>query len=435
MPATVSTEVTSGPSSRAGRQNRESRAARLSTVADRTLSTPDSPLRTTGLSPAALLDIVEALDAATRGIAGVLSFERVIQLIVDRVRELVSAQYAALGIADEKGVLERFVTSGLSREERERIGPLPRGHGLLGLLIRDAVPVRIADITTHPKRFGFPPHHPVMTSLLGVPITVRGRVVGDLYLSNKLGAAEFSAADQAVVEMFALHAGIAIENARLHEEVHRLAIVEERERIGQDLHDGIIQSLYALGLSLEDVPEFMASDPAEAQVRIERAIDGLHLAIRDIRNFIFGLRPERLAQVGLVGGLAAIADEFRLNTMIDLDFRADDELNEELPAEVTVQLLQIAQEALSNVARHSGATQAEISVTAGNAEADQVVLAIGDNGAGFDPEASRSEAHRGLPNMRSRVASIGGRLEVVSAPDTGTRIIVRVPRPDGGVPG
>ncbi len=105
--------------------------------------------------------------------------------------------------------------------------------------------------------------------------------------------------------MFALHAGIAIENARLHEEVQRLAVVEERERIGQDLHDGIIQSLYALSLSLEDVPEFMSSDPDEARARVDRAIDGLHLTIRDIRNFIFGLRPERLAQVGLVGGLAA----------------------------------------------------------------------------------------------------------------------------------
>jgi len=402
-------------------------------VADRVPSTRENPLRTTDLSPAALLDLVDALDTATRGIAGVLSFERVLQLIVDRVRELVDAQYAALGIADDRGVLERFVTSGLSREARERIGPLPRGLGLLGLLIHDATSVRTPDIASHPKSYGFPPHHPPMSSFLGVPITVRGRVVGDLYMTNKRAAPEFSAADQAVVEMFALHAGIAIENARLHEEVHRLAVVEERERIGQDLHDGIIQSLYALGLSLEDVPEFMVTDPAEAQARIERAIDGLHLAIRDIRNFIFGLRPERLAQVGLVGGLAAIADEFRLNTVIDLDFVADDALNEELPAELTVQLLQVAQEALSNIARHSGATQARIAVTAG-ADGDGVNLEIADNGVGFDPDASRSEDHRGLVNMRSRVGSIGGRLEVVSGPDSGTRIIVRVPRPDGGVP-
>ena len=113
-----------------------------------------------------------------------------------------------------------------------------------------------------------------MHSLLGVPITVRGRVVGDFYLTDKRGAPEFDPADQAIVEMFALHAGIAIENARLHEEVQRLAVVEERERIGQDLHDGIIQGLYGVGLSLEDVPELMIDDPAEAQARVERAIEG-----------------------------------------------------------------------------------------------------------------------------------------------------------------
>jgi signal transduction histidine kinase len=403
-------------------------------VPDLEPSQQQSPLRATGLSSAALLDLVEALDLATRGISGVLSFERVLQLIVDRVRELVGARYAALGIADDRGVLERFVTSGLTREQRERIGPLPRGHGLLGVLIHKAETVRIPDIGADPRSYGFPPHHPPMGSFLGVPITVRNRVVGDLYLTDKQSAVEFSATDQAVVEMFALHAGIAIENAGLHEEVQRLAVVEERERIGQDLHDGIIQSLYALSLSLEDVPEFMTSDPDEARVRIDRAIDGLHLAIRDIRNFIFGLRPERLAQVGLVGGLAAVADEFRLNAVVDLDFRADEALNEELPTEVTVQLLQIAQEALSNVARHSGASRVTVAVAAGRDDGDQVVLEIADNGTGFDPGGDRSEDHRGLLNMRARVGAIGGRLEILSEPGTGTRIIVRVPRPDTGVP-
>lgn len=389
-----------------------------------------SPLRSTGLTADAVLDLVDALDSATRGIAGVLSFERVLQLIVDRARELVEADYAALGIADSQGRLERFVTSGLTREERERIGPLPQGHGLLGLLIHDAVPVRIRDIAAHPQSHGFPPHHPPMHSLLGVPITVRGRVVGDFYLTDKRGAPEFDPADQAIVEMFALHAGIAIENARLHEEVQRLAVVEERERIGQDLHDGIIQGLYGVGLSLEDMPELMIDDPAEAQARVERAIEGIHLAIRDIRNFIFGLRPERLSDVGLVGGLAAVAEEFRLNTVVDVELDADETLNEELPPEVTTQLLHIAQEALGNVARHAAASQAVVSLYA---EADAatgaaIVLEIADNGVGFDPAAPRSQDHRGLANVQARAAAVGGRLEVVAEPGAGARIIVRVPR-------
>ena len=143
---------------------------------------------------------------------------------------------------------------------------------------------------------------------------VKGRSVGNLYLTDKIGAPEFTEDDQRLVEMFALHAGIAIENARLHEQVQRLAIVEERERIGKDLHDGIIQSLYAVSLSLEDVPDLMAAEPAEAAARVDRAIDALNVSIRDIRNFIFGLRPELVEQGGLVGGLATLVNEFRLNT-------------------------------------------------------------------------------------------------------------------------
>jgi signal transduction histidine kinase len=398
--------------------------------------TRTDPLREAGLSGDAVLELLEALDSATRGIAGVLSFERVLQLIVDRVRELVHARYAALGIADADGVLERFATSGISREERERIGPLPRGRGLLGLLIHDAVAVRIPDIAAHPKSYGFPPDHPPMHSFLGVPIRVRGRVVGDLYLTDKRGAPEFSAADQAIAEMFALHAGIAIENARLHEEVQRLAVVEERERIGQDLHDSIIQSLYALSLSLEDVPELLADDPEEARARIDRSIDGLHLAIRDIRNFIFGLRPERLGQVGLVGGLATVVDEYRLNTMVDIELAAEVDSGEELPPDVVIQLVKIAQEALSNIARHARATRARVSLESGPSAVApgvelgrELVLEIADNGIGFDPDATRSDDHHGMRNMRARAVSLGGGLEVVSEPGAGTRIIVRIPYP------
>ena len=141
-----------------------------------------------------------------------------------------------------------------------------------------------------------------MHSFLGVPVTVKGRSVGNLYFTDKAAGQEFTAADQALVETFARHAAIAIENARLHEQVQRLAVVDERERISQDLHDGIIQSIYAVGLSLEDVPELIEEDPDEVVRRVERAIDSLHLTIRDIRNFIFGLRPELLSGMTLMGG-------------------------------------------------------------------------------------------------------------------------------------
>ena len=164
--------------------------------------------------------------------------------------------------------------------------------------------------------------------------------------------------------MFALHAGIAIENARLHEQVQRLAIVEERERIGRDLHDGIIQSIYAVGLSLEDVPDLMEDEPDVARARVEHAIDSLDQSIRDIRNFIFGLRPELLEQAGLLGGLAALADEFRVNSMVDVDVETYGVEDVDLSPDQTGQLLSIAREALSNIARHSKATRGTVSVEA-----------------------------------------------------------------------
>jgi signal transduction histidine kinase len=371
------------------------------------------------------VDRLAALDEATRGIAGVLSLERVLQLICDRLRELVGAEYAALGMADSDGMLESFVTSGMGRTERERIGELPEGHGLLGVLIREGVSLRIPDIAADPRSHGFPPHHPDMTSFLGVSIMVKGRSVGDLYMTNKRGAREFSLADQELVEMFALHAGIAIENARLHEQVQRMAVVEERERIGKDLHDGIIQGIYGVGLSLEDVPDLMDENQDEAKARIERAIERLNLTIRDIRNFIFGLRPELLEQVGLVGGLAALADEFRLNTMVDVELFADDDHDLDLPPEPTLQLLHIAREGLSNTARHANASRASLVVRAEGT--GEVVLEVSDNGRGFTVEKQRGPSHQGLPNMRARAAALGGSFQILSAPGAGTRIIVRVP--------
>jgi signal transduction histidine kinase len=367
-------------------------------------------------------NVYEALDAATQAVAGLLSVDDVLQVIVDQVRPLVRARYAALGIVDARGGIERFVTSGMDEATRSGIGSLPRGHGLLGLIVRENRSIRIPDMAKDERRYGFPPNHPPMTSFLGVPVTVKGWSVGNLYLTDKAGADEFSQADQDLVETFARHAAIAIENARLHEQVQRLAIVDERERISKDLHDGIIQTVYAVGLSLEDVPELMEEDPAEVVRRVERAIDNLHLTIRDIRNFIFGLRPELLSGTTLLGGLAAIIEEFRHNSMIDVELRPG-EIAYEPTADVTAHLLGIANEALSNIARHSGATRASIVVFA---EGDELRLSVTDYGHGFDTTAATGLGHQGLMNMRSRAAGIGATMHIDSG-TAGTTVRVVLP--------
>lgn len=365
-----------------------------------------------------------ALDDAVRGISGVLTLERVLQLIVDRVRDLARAEYAALGIVNREGEIERFLTSGMSRAARERIGAYPRGKGLLGLIIREGQTFRIADIGSDPRRAGFPPNHPPMRSFLGVPVTVKGRSVGDLYLTNKRGADEFSADDQRLVERFALHAGLAIENARLSERVQALAVVEERERIGRDLHDGVIQRIYAVALGLDDIPDTLTTDPNDAALRVERAIDALHEVIGEIRTFIYGLRPGIDGPGGMATALETLAEELRLNTTLQIEVRADATF--ELGPDFATELLNVVREALSNVARHAGADRAEVHVTRA---AGELRVMVSDDGAGFDSAKPLDGAHHGLANMRARAARLGGRLEVESAPGRGTRIILSLPLP------
>ena len=371
---------------------------------------------------------LSALDQAVRGIGGVLDTDRVLQLIADRVRDLVRAQYAAIGIVDADGAIERFITSGISDEARERIGDLPHGRGLLGLIIRENRTYRVRDIATHPERYGFPPRHPEMHSFLGMPINARGEVVGRLYLTNKLEAKEFSEEDQALVEMFALHAGIAIENARLHDQVRRLAIVDERDRISRDLHDSAIQAIYAQTLALDDVPELIADDPTEAERRVDDAIDGLHAVIRDIRNFIFGLRPVLLETGTLREGLEHLATELHRSGGVEVSVAssAPDEVLADLPIEVVAELLSVTREALSNTARHASASHANVELSV--EDDGWLRLELADDGRGFAAGHASARGHHGLNNMRARTEGLGGRFSIDASRGGGTRIIISVPR-------
>jgi len=366
---------------------------------------------------------VQALDAAVRGISGVLELSQVLQLIVDRVRELVGARYAALGIVDEQGLITEFITSGITAEQRAAIGDLPHGRGLLGLIIRENRAYRIPKIQAHPESYGFPPNHPPMTSFLGVPITVNGQPVGRLYLTDKQGAPEFSADDQALVEMFALHAGIAMERARLHEQVQRLAVFDERDRISRELHDSVIQMIYGVTLSLDDVPEMVATAPDEAGQRVDEAIDALNGVIRDIRHFIFGLRPLLLDSGSLNEGLRSLAGELQRNTATEIAIHG--EAPEDLPLATVADLLAVAREALANVARHAKAQHASLTITTSD---DEISLEIADDGQGMDLDRPLDRSHNGLANMRARADALSGTFSVESSPGAGTRIIVRVPK-------
>ena len=369
---------------------------------------------------------VVALDAAVQGIAGLHSLDRVLQLIVDRVRELADAQYAALGIVDDDGNMERFLTSGISAPARRRIGDPPRGRGLLGLIIREHSSLRIDDIATDPRRHGFPPSHPEMHSFLGVPVSYREQSVGNLYLTNKRGGGPFSAEDQVLVERFARHAGLAIENARLGLRVQQLAVMEERERIGRDLHDGVIQRIYGVTLALEEVGELAAQHPDAAGDLVDAAIDTLHQTIGEIREFIYGLRPA-LGDVHDLGtALELLADEVRRQAGLRIEV---DVAVFSPAADAGAELLNIAREALSNVVRHADAKQVTVRL---ERKRRALRLEIADDGRGFDTGQPRSPSHQGLGNMHRRAQRLGGTLAVASQPGAGTRIIVTLPVSETG---
>ncbi|MCK5645349.1 MAG: GAF domain-containing sensor histidine kinase [Anaerolineales bacterium] len=541
---------------------------------------------------------VRALHKATLSLFADLSLDGVLRRITDAAKELVNAQYAALGIPGDTGNLDIFITSGLSDEDIRKIPHPPVGKGLIGEIISTGESIRIPEISDHPNTSGFPAGHPEMHSFLGVPISAYGRSIGQIYLTNKENALSFSEHDQRMIEMLAAHAAAAIENARLYRQVlesegelskrneqlelinhltgaissamdleemmsvmlnrivnlfgaasgevflreegenaysltvhcchkeqsiwqqksfnlgegfigsvaessqlswstelvdeakyfeegvlemgfgtivgvpipargnvvgvlsmlflgdrtisdreeglleavgaavgvgvenarlnrqtRRMAVLEERERIGMDLHDGIIQSIYAVGLTLDSIRVMVSDNPDEAVHHIENAISSLNANIRDIRAYILDLQPSRLLGKDFEDGLARLSREFKANSLIDIDLHIEQEALKDLPGETSQTLLHISQEALANIAKHAKASRVWLSVR--NID-DYVYLQIIDNGQGFDLNRQPDLLGHGLSNMEQRARQMGGEFEIVTSPGEGTTITIRL---------
>jgi len=520
-------------------------------------------------------------------LASELSLPIVLQRIVDLAVEVTDARYGALGVLGEGGVLTEFITTGISEKQRKAIGSLPTGRGVLGLLIHDPKPLRLRNIAHHLQSVGFPANHPPMHSFLGAPVQAMGRVFGNIYLSEKRTAEEFSREDEETLLVLATQAGVAIANASLYEEIRtrerwlaalrdvtdkmfsgapeqtlldgiaeharelagadaatiitagdtpgelivaaavgarvgqmrgqtlpaegsisgavmqsgqaidfedvsldsrayqpivragpygpayfgplrdqngvngtlmvanlkggarfdrsrielvssfadqasiaiqyrraqaelgRLGLMEERERIAKELHDGIIQSLFAVGMGLQGTA-LMAGSP-EMTKRLEGAIEELDRVIRDLRNYIFGLRPGILADRQLDQALQVLADETRARSGIAIEVDVDAGLAASLSGRST-DIVQLTREALSNVVRHARAATATLSLSREGADA---LLTIDDNGIGFGGDGG--SVGNGLRNMRERAASLHGSLEISRRDGRGTRLRVRFP--------
>ncbi len=365
---------------------------------------------------------LQAVNAAGLALTSELDRDAVLQSVADQARAVTNAKYAALGVFDEEGVVTTFTTSGITPEERTRVGHLPRGRGLLGHLRKDPKPIRLADLHKHPASVGFPKDHPPMKTFLGTPILLRGEALGNLYLTEKQGVAEFTQDDEEAIITLAAQAAIAIENARLYEQAERVSVTEERQRIRMDLHDGVMQSLYGVGLLLEDVAERMDEDPASTKGQIWRAVDRLNAAIADLRGYVLGLRPVQASDRPLNESLEQLADQARTSALLDMDVDVSSDAAARLDRQRREAAFYIAADALGNVARHARARHAALRLFD---EDGRVVLEVTDDGIGFDFEATASG--HGLHNMRERAFAVGGTLRVESRPGRGARVRLELP--------
>jgi two-component system, NarL family, sensor histidine kinase DevS len=540
-----------------------------------------------------------ALVEAGMVLASELDLHSLLQRIADLSREVVGAAYGAVGVLGDEGELVQFVYSGIDEETADKIGSLPAGVGILGALVEEQRPLRLRKISDHPRSYGFPKNHPPMNTFLGVPIVVRGRTYGRLYLTEKHDAQEFTKDDERIALTFAAQAGVAIDNARLYEalrerseelsravsklasvdylsnllltkspieetmrstaqearkltgatkatvnlletrsgdmvireaagnlprdlvgrhlrpgsskaeavmhrmtgevvndlatdtEMHRatietlgepntaayvplvlhsegigalsvfdrtdgrpfseddlavlqplanqlaiaiendrltealrdFAVLEERERISKELHDGVIQSIYSVGLSLQGSISILNRDPDNAKARINAVISELDNVVRDVRSYIFELRPSAVEEKGLEEAIAELLKDLEVNTLAHTTSELNPDACGSLTEAQQSHLIQVVREVLSNIARHAKADQVSLTCSLNGSD---VVVEIRDNGIGFDAE--RVVFGQGLRNMRNRATRLGGTMEIDRRANGGTRHTLRFPR-------
>jgi signal transduction histidine kinase len=367
--------------------------------------------------PRQLRRLVEAM----MGLGADLDLPVVLHRIIEAAVELVGASYGALGVLDPSGThLSEFLTVGIDEDQKRAIGDLPKGHGILGLLIVHPEPIRLPDLSEHPDSFGFPPNHPPMQSFLGVPLFVRGKVFGNLYLTDKRGGEVFTDVDEELVVGLASAAAVAIDNARLHARERELDLLEDRERIARDLHDTVIQRLFATGLSLQ--ASIRLSDDPRLTTRIQTAIDDLDTTVREVRAAIFELHNPQYPQGPSVRrSLLAIGSELVDVLGSEPTFRFNGPVDTTIDGELAATVVAVVREGLSNVARHASPSRAEVTI---DVEGGTLSLTIDDEGPGPGPPRPGG---RGLSNIRARAAALGGTTELEPRPGGGARLAWQVP--------
>ncbi|MEV5518251.1 GAF domain-containing sensor histidine kinase [Streptomyces flaveolus] len=380
-----------------------------------------------------------AVSSALLAMSRHLEVRDVLKTIVASARELLDAQYAALGVPDDHGGFAQFVVDGVSDEQWKAIGPLPRQHGILAAMLHDARPERLADVRKDPRFEGWPSAHPDLADFLGLPIRDGDEVIGALFLANKLrpeggrpphppcdkpqGGCGFTEEDEELLGILAQHAAIALTNARLYERSRELTIAEERSRLAHELHDAVSQKLFSLRLTAQAAATLVDRDPARAKGELQQVAQLAAEAADELRAAVVELRPAALDEDGLVATLRTQIQVLDRAHTARVTFTGHGV--KALHAAQEEAVLRVAQEALHNALRHSGAEHVDVTLTRRGPGA---VLRVTDDGSGFDPRTvRRAGRHLGLVSMRDRANGAGGTLTVESAPGKGTTIEMEVP--------
>lgn len=366
-----------------------------------------------------LKEIASAVMYAAEG----RELESVLQRIAEVAKELARTRYAALGVPDGFGGLRFFKTVGMTPEEIARLEHPPRGHGLIGAIMQEREALRLDHIRDDPRSVGFPPHHPPMESLLGVPIQLGQQLFGVLYLCDKADDTPFNERDQLLVETMAGYAALAIAGAQISQQRSRIALLEERERIGMELHDGVIQSLYGMGMQIELLRSASSIKPSE----LKPIVDNLNDVIEEIRGYITDLRRRSGAQISVRSALHDMVMRLHLPDKLSVEINAPDMIAPFTPA-VFESIGLIVMEALSNAVRHADARHLWIYVVL---DKHEFQIKIQDDGRGFDlaklPQQAGESNGLGLPHMQRRARLYGGEVSIESTPGKGTTLTIRIP--------
>jgi len=367
-------------------------------------------------TPAMAPNRLEALSEAVIDIAKGEDLRASLRRLVENAVAISGATYGALGALGKDGYLEEFNYIGLSEESADEIASFPEGKGLLGHLLSHPTTLRANPISSHPASSGFPAGHPIMNSFLGVPIRIRDEIYGSLYLTEKRGGGEFTEEDEQLIQALASAAGVAIDNARGQEAQHKVIVLAERERIARDLHDLVIQRLFATGLSLQSISK--AADLPERELeKVRSAIDNLDGTIQQIRNSVFALQDQ--GDDSLRSRIQSEIESLRSSSPIGFTCEFSGPIDTLLDRERAENVFAAVRELLSNAIRHSGATSVELQI---HVVISQCAVRVVDNGIGIAQDVVRS----GLLNLEKRATEFEGSFDIRPRSAGGTEAIWRI---------